>query len=314
METQTAGTLAHRPSVARRRMRAETRLGWMLVTPALALLAAVYLYPAVMTLLFSFSRISLSELSIEGLVGLQYYRAALNNEAFIATVLRTLKFGFTIVVLTLVISFPIALLLHRPFFGRGIVRTAVLLPWAIPPVVSSVLWGQMFHAEAGFINGLIRAFGGEPRIWLGDPNLAFYSIIVVEVWRAIPLATLFMLAGLSTLPDSIYEAATIDGATKWQQFRHLTLPLMQPVVIPIVIFQFIFSMKAFDSIFVLTRGGPVQSTTTLNYLAYQQWFQQLRMGQSAATAYILLLLTLVVIGVMGLVRWAAERRMGGAGR
>lgn len=295
----------------RRQRRPETRLGWMLVAPALAVLIAVYFYPAITTLLFSFSKVSLSELRIEGFVGFAHYRAAFANEAFKNTVVRTLQFGGVVVALTLLVSFPIALLLNRPFWGRGIVRTAVLLPWAVPPVVSSVLWGQMFHAEAGFINGLIRAFGGEPRIWLGDPTLAFYAIIVAEVWRAIPLATLFLLAGLSTLPGSIYEAAAIDGAGKWQQFRHVTLPLMQPVVIPVVIFQFIFAMKAFDTIFVLTRGGPRQGTTTLNYLAYQQWFQQLRMGQSAATAYILLLLTLLVIAMLGLLRRRLEKRVGG---
>jgi len=124
------------------------------------------------------------------------------------------------------------------------------------------------------------------------------------------LATLFLLAALQTLPDSVYEAAAIDGANPWQSFRHITVPLILPVLVPVITFQFIWAMKIFDIIFVLTRGGPAMSTTTLNYLVYQQAFQFFRFDQAAATAYVLTLLTLLVIMLLGYLHWRRSLRAG----
>ncbi|MDR7480778.1 MAG: sugar ABC transporter permease [Armatimonadota bacterium] len=235
------------------------------------------------------------------------------DPAFVAVVGRTVYFAGMVVLLTLVVAFPIALLLHQRFWGRGVVRVTVLLPWAVPPVVSGVLWGQMFHAESGFINGLIRALGGAgDTVWLGDATLALHAIIVAEVWRALPFATLFLLAGLQTLPVSAFEAAAIDGASTWQRFRFLTLPLMTPILLPVAIVQFVWAMKAFDVIYVLTRGGPRMGTTTLNYLVYLQAFEQLRFGPAAATAYILSAVTIAVIAVLGYLRWRTAVHDGAA--
>lgn len=225
--------------------------------------------------------------------------------------LRTIYFGGLTALLTVVLGFPIALLLNRKFVGRGLLRVVVLLPWAVPPVVSGVLWGQIYAAEYGFLNGLIRTFGGAGRtIWLGDATRALHALIVAEVWRALPLATLFLLAGLQTLPDSAYEAAEIDGAGVLQRFRDITLPLMMPVALPVLIFQFVWAVKAFDVIYVLTRGGPGNGTTTLNYLVYQQAFEQLEFGPAAATAYSLTILTVLILGVLGFLRWRIAVRSG----
>ena len=213
---------------------------------------------------------------------------------------------------TVVLSFAIAVLLNKTFLGRGLVRVTVLLPWAVPPVASGVLWVQMFHAEFGFLNGLIRAFGGEGDIiWLGGQTIALHSVLIAEVWRWIPFATIFLLAGLQIVPRSVKEAAAIDGAGSWRTLRHITLPLMLPVVIPVVIFRFVWAMKVFDTIFVLTRGGPSRATTTLNFLVYRQGFEQFDFGSAAATAYLLSALTVLAIAGLGwmLVR---ARRLAGA--
>jgi multiple sugar transport system permease protein len=271
----------------------------------------VYLYPAIVTLVFSFSRVNVRTFSVEEITGLQHYLTLFRDPALRVIALRTVYFGGMIALISTSLALPIALLLNQHFWGRGVIRVVVFLPWAVPPVVSGVLWGQMFHAEHGFINGLIRNLGGSGDIiWLGNSSLALHAIIVAEVWRSIPLATLFLLAALQTLPDSVYEAAAIDGANPWQSFRHITVPLILPVLVPVITFQFIWAMKIFDIIFVLTRGGPAMSTTTLNYLVYQQAFQFFRFDQAAATAYVLTLLTLLVIMLLGYLHWRRSLRAG----
>ncbi len=293
----------------RSRRHSETWLAVAFVSPTIVVVAGVYLYPAVMTLLYSFAELDVASLSIESFVGLENFRSAVASEESRAAILRTLYFGLMLVLLTTALSFLIALLLKENFRGRGFLRVTVLLPWALPPVVAGVLWSQMFNANFGFVNGLIRAFGGEGNIvWLGEPVLALHAIIVAEVWRWIPFATLFILAGLQTIPDPLYEAASVDGANAWQKFRRITVPLMWPVLVPVTIFLFIWAMKAFDTIFVLTRGGPSMSTTTLNYLVYRAAFEEFSFGEASAAAYILSLLTLLVIAVLAFFRrWARIR-------
>jgi multiple sugar transport system permease protein len=301
------------PHTAPRRigLHPRTRLALVLVAPALVVVAAVFLYPALLTLVFSVSEVDLATFGVDRFVGTAHYERLLSDPALRAVAVRTLYFGGFVALLTLVLGFAIALLLSRPFLGRGVLRVMVLLPWAVPPVVSGVLWGQIYAAEYGFLNGFIRALGGEGRtIWLGEPGQALHALIVAEAWRALPLSALFLLAGLQTLPDGIYEAAAIDGAGVWRRFRDLTLPLMAPIALPVLIFQFVSATKAFDVIYVLTRGGPGNSTTTLNYLVYQQAFERLEFGQASATAYFLTLLTLAVIAVFAFLRWRVGVRAG----
>ncbi|XID90561.1 carbohydrate ABC transporter permease [Paenibacillaceae bacterium WGS1546] len=282
---------------------------WLFLLPSVLLVLGMYLYPAVQTVLFSFARVDFVSFEIERYVGLDNYIRLLQDSQFQQIIGRTLYFGLMIAFVSLVFSFLIALLLNQPFFGRSIVRTAVLLPWAVPPVVSGVMWGQMFHAESGIINAMLYQLGltNGNTVWLGNPTSALHIIMMVEIWRAIPFLTLFILAGLQNINNQIYEAASIDGANLWQKFRYFMLPLMFPVLIPLVVIQFSFAMKAFDSIFVLTRGG--QNTATLNYFVYRESFQNYDMSTGASAAYILLALTLVVIGVLML----AARRISKGG-
>ncbi len=284
-----------------------------MVAPAVLLVAGVYAYPAVSTLLYSVSRIDLSpRFRLERIVWLKNFINQLTSPTFWEAAWITFYFGVMLCLVTVVLSFLIALLLNRTFLGRGLVRVTVLLPWAVPPVASGVLWVQMFHAEFGFLNGLIRALGGEGGIiWLGGSTIALHSVLVAEVWRWIPFATLFILAGLQIVPQAVREAAAIDGANPWRSFRHVTLPLMLPVVVPVVIFLFVWAMKVFDTIFVLTRGGPSRGTTTLNFLTYRQGFEQFDFGNAAATAYLLAALTVVAIAGLGWMLARSRRLAGG---
>jgi len=277
--------------------RREIRFAFLLVLPALLVVCGLYLYPAILTIVYSFSEVDMATLSVKGFVGLENYKNLLADPDFRSTIGRTIYFSSMIVIITFVISFLTAMLLNQKFVGRNALRTIILLPWAIPPVVSGVLWGQMFHAETGIINALIYQLGlGDGNIvWLGNPRLALHIIILAEVWRFLPFMTLFILAGMQNIPKSLYDAVSMDGANSWQKFRYITLPLTMPVLIPVIIVQFTWAMKAFDTIFVLTRG--MQGTTTLNYYVYKEAFEYYSLGDASAAAYILFIVMLVCLGV-----------------
>jgi multiple sugar transport system permease protein len=213
-------------------------------------------------------------------------------------------------VVTTVLAFLIALLLDQKFYGRGLLRVFVVLPWAVPPVVAGVLWGQMFHADVGFVNAMLFQLGliDSYRIWLGDAWTALHVIAIAEIWKAIPFMVLFFLAGLQSLPQQVFEAAAVDGATATERFRYILVPLMTPVAIPLMLIQFVWAMKAFDTIFVLTRGGPAGGTTTLNYFVYQEAFQSFNLGRASAAAYILLLVTLLTVAIFAFIRIYVDRK------
>ena len=291
-------------------MDKQSRLGLIMVAPALLFVAAIYLYPAGFTLLLSFAQFDLVSLSIRRLVGLGNFESLFNNPAFLAAVGRTIYFGLLVAGATTVLAFLIALLLDQKFFGRTFVRVAVVLPWAVPPVVAGVLWGQMFHADIGFLNAILLRLGviDSYRIWLADAWTALHIIAIAEIWKAIPFMVLFFLAGLQSLPHQVFEAAAVDGAGPLHRFWHVLVPLMLPIAVPLMIIQFVWTMKAFDTIFVLTRGGPAGGTTTLNYLVYQEAFQNFDLGRASAAAFTLLLVTLLVVMALALVRALMARR------
>lgn len=299
------------PGYLRRR---DVRLGVALVAPALLLVAGIFLYPAIFTLVLSVADFDMVRLQIGSFVGLENYARLFANPGFADATWRTIYFGLLIAVASSILGFVIALLLDQAFYGRAIVRVAVVLPWAVPPVVAGVLWGQMFHADVGFVNALLTRLGliDQYQIWLGDGWTALHVIAIAEIWKAIPFMVLFFLAGLQSVPRELFEAAAVDGATVWQRFRFIMFPMMLPVAIPLLLIQFVWAMKAFDTIFVLTRGGPAGGTTTLNYFVYQEAFQAFDLSRASAAAYVLLLVTLFVVLVttllrryMALRRWSA---------
>ena len=171
------------------------------------------------------------------------------------------------------------------------------MPWAVPSVVSGVLWGQMFHADTGFLNALLFKVGiiSNYKIWLADPVVSLHIIAIAEIWKAIPFMTLFFLSGLQSLPSECFEAASVDGANIFQKFYYILVPLMIPIAIPLFLVQFVLAMKSFDTIFVLTRGGPGGGTTTLNYFIYQEAFETFNLGRASAAAYILLVITVAIV-------------------
>jgi len=173
--------------------------------------------------------------------------------------------------------------------GRGLLLAVVLIPWAVPPVVSGTTWGLVIHADIGTLNGVLYSLGliDSYQVWLGDPTGALNVVIVATAWRFIPLMTLLLLAGLQHLDRSTYEAASVDGANEFTKFLHITLPGMRPILLTVSLLAVIWSTKVFDEIWVLTGGGPAYGTTVMNVWVYQQAFEFLRFGYGSALAYLL---------------------------
>ena len=284
-------------------LKGEKRTAWFFVAPALVLIGGVYLYPIIATVVYSVTTINIGTYSIERFVEFGNFRFILFRDSFSLTLFRTLYFGIMVVFLTTTLALIVSLLININFRGNNLLKVIILIPWAVPPVVAGVMWSQMFQYEYGFINALIRVFGGQgDTIWLGTPTLAIHALIIAETWRWLPFATLFIFASLQTIPFSVIEAAAIDGAGYFKTVRKVILPNIMPLLIPVVIFLFVWAMKTFDTIFVLTAGGPRMGTTTLNYSVYLQGFQQFKFGRAAASAYILTFVTIAVIYLLSVLR------------
>ena len=292
-------------------LKKEKRTAWLFVLPTLTLIICVYAYPIITTLVYSVTTIDIGTYTIKEFVGLRNFQYIFLNEFFNRTLVRTLYFGMMVVVVTILLATGVSLLINIDFKGNKILKILILLPWAVPPVVSGVMWSQMFQYEYGFVNKIIKILGGQgDTIWLGSPTLALHVLIITEIWRWLPFAVLFIFASLQTIPRSVIEAAALDGAGYLKTVRGVILPIIFPGIIPVAIFLFVSAMKAFDTIFVLTAGGPRSGTTTLNYLVYLQGFQQFKFGRAAATAYILTFIILVVIFTIFLLnRLVSQRRL-----
>jgi ABC-type sugar transport system permease subunit len=284
-------------------LKKEKRTAWLFLTPALILITGVYVYPILATIVYSVTSINIGTYSIERFVWFRNFEFILLRDSFGPTLFRTLYFGFMVVILTTILALAVSLLININFRGNNLLKVLILIPWAVPPVVAGVMWSQMFQYEYGFLNALIKVFGGSGDIiWLGSPTLAIHALIIAETWRWLPFATLFIFASLQTIPYSVIEAAAIDGAGYFKTVRKVILPNIIPLIIPVIIFLFVWAMKTFDTIFVLTAGGPRMGTTTLNYSVYLEGFQQFKFGRAAATAYILTFVTIAVIFLLSALR------------
>ncbi len=286
----------------------ENILAFSLILPSLILVFITYLYPAIFTFIISFAEYDIVRLKIKKFIQFKNFEFLINNSFFTSAVLRTIYFGLLICLFTSIFSFLIALLLNEKFIGKAFLRVMIVLPWAVPSVVSGVLWGQMFHADTGFLNTLFYQLGviSSYKIWLADPLIALHIIAIAEIWKAIPFMTLFFLSGLQSLPSEAFEAAAVDGANVFQRFFYILFPLMLPIVIPLFLIQFVLAMKSFDTIFVLTRGGPGGGTTTLNYFIYQEAFETFNLGRASAAAYVLLIITLAVVLIPSISRYVVK--------
>lgn len=282
------------------------RLGWTLSLPAVGTVLLIAVFPLVGTV---WDSLHLHDLRMpwrgQPFIGTQNYIEAFTEPRFWSAIAHTLVFTAASVSLELVLGLGLALLLNREFRGRGAVRTVTLLPWAIPTVVAALVWRFLFNSPGGAVNALLLESGMQtkPIVWFIHPFGAWVPIILADVWKTTPFVALLLLAGLQNIDGSLYEAARIDGARSWQQFRHITLPLLQPALLVALIFRTLDALRVFDLIYVLTSGGPGTATEPIALYAFNALFQNLRFGFGAALSVIIFLaafsLALVYIRLLG---------------
>ncbi|MEU9346062.1 sugar ABC transporter permease [Streptomyces sp. NPDC048278] len=278
------------------------------VAPLLAYLAAFYLYP-----LYRNLDLSLRDYTVRSFVagdapfsGWANFRTVLDDPTFGPAMRHTMVFTFVSIAFQYVIGLALAVFFNRHFRLSTVLRALFLTPWLLPLIVSASTWSWMFNSESGVVNYFLHFFGVAPVGWLTSPDWALVSVIVANIWIGIPFNLVILYSGLQNIPGELYEAAALDGAGAWQQFRRITFPLLRPVSAITLLLGLVYTLKVFDLIWIMTKGGPGDASTTLATWSYQLGFGTLlpRFGPGAAVGNILILIALV----FGLLHVRVQRR------
>jgi multiple sugar transport system permease protein len=273
----------------------ERHFGRLLPLPAALTIAALIIFPLAFNIYMSLQAWFVSSTTPPAFVGLKNYVEIFGKDArFWNALWVTVKFTTVSVVLQLALGLAIAVYLHREFRGRGLVRTVMLLPMVSTPVAVALIWVVMFNPSLGILNYFLACIGLKPLLWLGHPSTALSSLILMDTWKWTPFMVLILHSGLQSLPITPFEAARIDGASRWQTFRYVTLPLLRPSIAVSLIFRTMDSLKTFDTIYVMTEGGPNNATEILNIYTFQTGFKYFHIGYASALAVILVLFVFAV--------------------
>lgn len=291
--------------------RADRRFAVFASAPAVLTIGALFIYPMIYAVILSFYRVNDKTPDNNGPVGFANYIALIRQPQFLNALGRTAVFCVFTVFGGVAFAIAIGVLLNEKFKGRMLARVLLLVPWAVPPVVNGIMWKLIFDGSYGVANYMLMAMGmTEQRIqWLATPRLAMGVLIFAELWKLTPFLALMAIASMQAIPVNMYKAAAIDGAGHWRQFWKLTLPNMKGTVMFLLIVQSMWSIKVFDSIYVLTggSGGPAEATTTVNFLAYLTTFSYLDRGYGAAMSIAIMVLVTLVAGFWVLVLGRKER-------
>jgi trehalose/maltose transport system permease protein len=290
-------------NAARRMERQQRRTAWIFLLPLLLTLVAVAIWPLARSIFFSFTDAYLDAPSDYGFVGFENFVEVAEDPVFWGAVRNTLVFTLVSVGLETLLGLAIALLLHRAFLGRGIVRAAILIPWAMPMVVSARIWEWMLNDQFGLINKLLVALGLVEKgvAWTADPSLILGTVIFIDVWVTTPFMVLLILAGLQLIPEEIYEAADVSGVPHWKRFWSITLPLATPAIGVAILFRTLDALRMFDLSYVLAANN--ENTMTMSIYARDQLisFQDLGLGAAAST-WVFMIIGLIAIVIVGLLR------------
>ena len=269
----------------------ERRLAILMVAPSMVLIAIVAVWPIIYAIWLSLHEYSVRVAGLSrwaGPFGLRNYSNALSDPAWWAALEHTLIFTVVSVALELLIGLAMAMAMHEAFRGQGLLRTVVLVPWAVLTVVTAIMWQTMFVSPYGFVNTVL----GTSTVWLGSEPQALIIIIIADVWKTAPFMALLILAGLQVIPGEIYEAAKVDGATTWQRFTRITLPLLTPAILVALIFRTLDALRIFDLPYVLTGGQ--NGTSTLSTIAQEAFATNRIYGLGAAMAVLTFIVVMVV--------------------
>jgi len=280
---------------------------WLFAAPAVAAVSAVIVFPWLFTIYMS-----VNDWSVSGavtFVGAENFHSLFTDRRFLESIGHTLYFTALAVVVPIVFGTAAALVFHRRFAFRGLLRGLFIMPMMATPVAISLVWTMMFHPQLGVLNYLLTSVGLPPSSWVYSPSTVIPTLVIVEVWHWTPLVMLIVLGGLANLPSEPYEAAELDGANAFHRFRYITLPLIWPFIMIALILRTIDALKAFDTIFVISQGGPGTSSETINIFLYLQAFAFFKLGYASAVVLvffgIIVALSLLLLHVRQASKWNA---------
>ncbi len=288
----------HRDRRARQQAQ-DRRFGYAMVAPAVLTLLAITGYPLFYSLWNSFHNMNYLAPPVGKFVGIDNYKTIFTNDSFMPALVRTVVFTVVSVAIELAIGLVVALVLDHPFRGRGFVRAAVFVPWAVPTVVSAELWKTMFDPQQGFVNYALSLLHLPlaHTTWLNQPLTAWTAIFVADAWKNTPFVAILLLAGLQVIPRDIYQAARMDGASSWGIFTRITLPLLKPSLMVALIFRTLSAFMMFDIVYIMTGGGPGDATTVLGFLNWQAFLVNSDFGLGGAVSVVLVVMALMTAGL-----------------
>jgi multiple sugar transport system permease protein len=277
-----------------RRQEREWRTGWAFALPGFSALAIVMGFPLVYALVMSVSSQTLLHPDLLPLKGLDNFVTVMSDPGFWGATWLTVVYSVVTVAGEFVLGLGIALMLNRTVKMKPVYFALLTIPMAMSPVSVALIWRMLLQPNLGIVNHVIESLGGAPVDWLGNANLALWTMAGIDIWQQVSFVILILAAGLASLPKDPYEAAEVDGATSWQQFWNITLPMLRPVAMITVVIQLINEFRTYDLPYVLTRGGPGTSTEVLSFFAYRRAFLGLSLNEGAAASFMLLLIVLAM--------------------
>lgn len=270
----------------------ERTLPFLFIAPTVVVLLALSIYP-----LFYAIKVSFQTTTGQQVVwSLQNFTRLVSDKFFLAALSHTLVYALLALTFEFLLGLGLAVLMNQALRARSFFRAMLLVPMMLPPVVVGVVWRLMLNSNFGAINGTLKGFGINTAAltWTASPNLAFASVIVVDIWQWTPFVFLVLLAGLQAIPQEPYEAAVIDGSSAWQTFRYVTLPLLRPAILIVLLLRTMDLLRVFDQIFILTEGGPGFATETISLYVYRTAFRFSNFGYAAAMSFVLLIITNII--------------------
>jgi len=267
------------------------------ITVPFLVIALFTIYPVLYAVRISFYRYLLTKPKSHPFIGLDNFKEVITSYYFRTSLVNTAVFTMAVVIGVTIFGLIVAMLLNSKVRTANALKILILLPWAIPSVVGGLMWKWILNSDFGILSGILYGLGIIHQYipFLANPTLAKLSMVIATIWKEGPLAAIFLLAGLQLIPTELYEAARIDGGGGWRIFRFVTLPLLQPIMLIVVVYETITSILVFDLIYVLTGGGPGDSTSMISWFAYAEIFKNLNLGHGVALAIIIALITLVLI-------------------
>ena len=280
----------------RKFLYSSTITAYLLILPCIVVIFGVVIWPVLYSLYISFHKMYMVYPGKFPFIGLENYSKVLHNPVFWSALERTFYFTGVSVGIEVILGLGIALVLNQDFRGRAFMRGLIILPWALSSVVNGMMWKWIYNGSYGALNGLLLQLGwiDSYKVWLADPKMAMNLVIMAEIWKETPVGVIFILASLQTIPNALYEAAKVDGASVWDRFRYITLPLLKPILLLLIVIKSIWAIRdSFDIVYMITRGGPGESTQVVTFYAYIATFKFLRFGYGAALAYLITLVILI---------------------